>query len=38
MSECKISHSEAIYLHLYIRQKLQYLAGQAHVGLGVWAH
>jgi hypothetical protein len=35
MSGCKINHSEVIHLHLYIRQKWPYLAGQARVGLGV---
>jgi hypothetical protein len=37
MSGCKISHFDAIYLHLHIRQKWSYLAGQARVGLNVRA-
>jgi hypothetical protein len=37
MSGSKISHSEAIYLHLHVCQKWSYLDGQARVGLGVQA-
>jgi hypothetical protein len=35
MSECKISLSKIIYMHLHIRQKWLYLTGQARVRLGV---
>jgi hypothetical protein len=38
MSGSKISHSEAIYLHLHIRQKWSYLASQARVKVNVRAH